>query len=306
MQWHRTILTMFGVAALAACGDAAGPGNAPAADREQILAILDESGWFADTFGETGLVDAAVMTPGFNLSLAGSAADTVPLVRRWGRRHGAPVSRERTVHVTGDTATATVSLVFEGEFLLDRTDDGVANPTSKPLEHTVTQAATFVRRAAPDSLGRRWRLVRVTPREAVMTDPARRTVVIERVTVMKNGAVIGEITGSGVEIPLEGGLMGLALGDEIMVTAEVANATGHDNVPPTFVFLHLYHASPNARGWLRLPMTDNGDGTYTRGWTVRHAGRERISVDAIDSQTFATDTEDDYRANVWGVPYRIR
>jgi hypothetical protein len=52
-------------------------------------------------------------------------------------------------------------------------------------------------------------------------------------------------------------------------------------------------------------MRQREDGMFVRHWIVRFPGRERIVVDAIDSQTFNTDSEDDYRANGWGVPYRI-
>jgi hypothetical protein len=47
------------------------------------------------------------------------------------------------------------------------------------------------------------------------------------------------------------------------------------------------------------------DGAFVRHWIVRFGGRERMVVDAIDSQAFHTDSEDDYRANGWGIPYRI-
>jgi hypothetical protein len=52
-------------------------------------------------------------------------------------------------------------------------------------------------------------------------------------------------------------------------------------------------------------MPQDDQGRYVREWTVRFGGRERIGVDAIDSQTFNTDSDDDYRANIWGIPYRI-
>lgn len=300
-------VAVLAVLALAACGDATGPGNASDADRQEILAILDETSWFDDRFGDDGAVANASVASGFDFGFAAAAPqDTVSLVRLWGRRHGLPVTRERNVSVTRDTATVTINVVFEGQFLLDRTADGVVNPTNKPLDVTLTQTATLVRRAEADSAGRRWQLIGLTPRQSVNTDPAKRTVSIERVVVTKNGDVIGDFTSAGADIRLDGGLMNLAVGDEIGVTATVANTTGIDNVPPTFVFLHLFHAAPNGRLWLRLPMTDNGDGTWTRTWTVRFNGRERIMVDAIDSQAFNTDAEDDYRGNVWGVPYRIR
>jgi hypothetical protein len=52
-------------------------------------------------------------------------------------------------------------------------------------------------------------------------------------------------------------------------------------------------------------MRRRDDGVFVRHWIVRFAGRERMVVDAIDSQAFNTDVEDDYRASGWGIPYRI-
>jgi hypothetical protein len=88
-------------------------------------------------------------------------------------------------------------------------------------------------------------------------------------------------------------------------SAGFANTTGTDNVPQTLVFLHVYHAGPTVRAWARVPTRPSAAGPFVREWTARLTGRERIAVDAIDSQTFNTDSTDDYRANVWAIPSRI-
>ena len=306
----RRLLATVGMAALvlAACSDdpTGLDDNATDEDRAAVLAELDASGWFAEAFGPDGAADDLNLASAFDLNLSSVAAqDTVPLVRRWGRRHGPPVSRLLTVEVVGDTARAEMVVTFEGDFVLDRTPDDGEPPTQKPLEEQAVQRAVLVRREATDTAPRRWRLAALSPREWRMTDEARRTVRIARVVVRVNGQVRLEVEDPAELFGVDNRVPRLEVGDSVSVVAEVENTTGTGNEPPTFVFLHVYHHGPNARGWVRIPMRERDDGAFVRHWIVRFAGRERMVVDALDSQTLATDSEDDYRANGWGIPYRI-
>jgi hypothetical protein len=310
---HLTVLIGLGLLGLGACSEGAGPGGAQEEVRQELTALLDESGFFGEDFGEAGAAQDAAASANWAASRAEvvTAAD-VTAPRLWGRRRGIPASRD--IHLEVDdlagTATGWKEVVFDGRFLLDITDDGQLNPTEKPLQETVIQYAEFVRldEEVVDEQGHRhrWRLAAVSPAHFQITDPAKRTVVITQVTVAVNGEVVADITDPSATIPVEGGVPHLHQGDEVTVTARVSNES-QANTPPTFVFLHLFHASPGARVWLRLPMAEvEGDpGVYARTWTVRQTGRERIAVDALDSRTFVTESEDDYRANIWGVPYMV-
>lgn len=302
-----TFLVAATAVGLAACSDdPTGIDNASQQDRQAIVDVLDASGWFADVYGVDGTAADLDLATAFDLGLAPAAEqDTVPLTQRWGRRHGTPVSRTVTVTVAGDTAEVSAVVTFDGVFLLDRTRDSVANPTQKPLQEQAVQRAVLVRRAEPDSAGRHWRIVQLSPREWRMTDQAKRTVTITRVLVQVNGETKLDVADPGALFDADNRVPRLRIGDSVSVLAEVENTTGIDNVPPTFVFLHVYHHGPAARGWVRIPMRQRDDGVFVRHWIVRFAGRERMVVDAIDSQTFNTDTGDDYRANGWGIPYRI-
>lgn len=309
MKRYLAALAAASVLGLGACSDTLGPGNASDQDRAELLAILDESGWFTDEFGDDGAVVDFSLGSGFDFgfgALLAEAQDEVPLVRLWGRRHGRPVARERTVTVEGDAAQVTWIVTFEGEFVLDRTDDGQINPTSKPLAHQAVQHAVFTRRAELDDQGRRWQLVGVSPREWRMTDPHERTITLTRVEISING---GErrivIEDPAALLDIGGRLPHLEVGDEVRVAARVVNQSDLGNTPPEFVFLHLFHANPSRRAWIRVRMFRNDAGEYARKWTVRHPGRGRIVVDAIDSQAFNTDSDDDYRAHLIGIPYRV-
>lgn len=302
----RRNLLALGVAAaatLAACADATGPGNATADDRNEVLAVLDAAGWFSDDYGAEGVALDAAVAAGFTLSLTG-LEDTVPLVRRWGRRRGRPVEREIVVNVASDTARVTATVTFAGVFLLDRTADGEVNPTEKPLQEQAVHRAVLIR-TEPDNGDRGWRLAQLSPWEWRLTEEAKRTVRVTGVEVLVNGESQIVVSDPAALFELNDRIPRLQLGDEVAVIATIENTTGHDHVPQTFAFLHLNHAGPTARAWVRLPMEEDDQGRFVRTWTVRFAGRERMAVDAIDAQTFATDADDDYRANVWGIPYRI-
>lgn len=310
MKRTALLLAAAGLGLAACSDDPLDPGNASVQEREGVIAALEASDWFGDDFGLAGAAEDLSLATTFGLSLSPVAVqDTVPLVRRWGRRRGRPVRRDYTINVVGDTARVRAVVTFDGLFVLDRTRDSVFNLTEKPLQEQAVQHATLVRRpatdAVTDSAERRWHLVALSPREWRMTDEAKRTVVIQRVVVLVNGEPRIEVTDPAELFGVDLRIPRLHLGDSVSVVAEVENTTGTDNVPPTFVFLHVFHHGPNARGWVRIPMRQRADGVYVRHWIVRFPGRERMIVDAIDAQAFNTDTEDDYRANGWGIPYLI-
>ncbi|KPK02364.1 MAG: hypothetical protein AMS20_12165 [Gemmatimonas sp. SG8_28] len=310
MQRYLMTAVTLGAIALAACSDTTGLGNASDEDREEILQLLQESGFFADDFGVAGVAEGA--SPAAALAAAGAVAEEIAPPRAWGRRHGPPVQRLITIDVDSEAGTALVTkeLVFEGEFLLDITQDDQFNPTSKPLNQTLVQHAQFRRNdaATAEETGRRWRLVAVSPAEVVLTDPLKQTVDIARLEVWVDGELYLEVEDPSQLFEVDGRVPRLHPEQEVTVKVWVDNSSTAAFTPPTFVYLHLFHASLEMRMWVRLPMeqvvTDT-DVHWTRSWVVRHAGRERIAVDAIDAGTFATQDGDDYNANIWGVPYVI-
>ncbi len=306
-KWLAAVWTLSALT-LAACTDALGPGNAANEDREELLALLEESGFFADDFGVDGAVSDA--TSGTGSALVAGPAVEAAAPRHWGRRRGRPVGRVITVDVDREAGTAMVTkeLEFDGKFLLDITDDAERNPTEKPLREILVQHAKFERvdDATAAETGRRWRLVGVSPTEWVMTAEDKRTVDIGSVEVWVDGVLALSITDPSLLFDVDGLIPHLRVGQEVQVKAFVSNSTRPE--ADTYVFLHLFHASPDVRIWIRVPMElvegDLGP-YYERSWVVRHSGRGRVAVDAIDSQTFMTDSDDDYRANIWGIPYII-
>lgn len=297
MKKYMTPALTFGALLLGACVDGLGPESVSEEDREDILATLEESGFFTDGFGTDG-VSANVVA-----YLDGAAAP-----RAWGRRRGLPVRREVEVIFDREAGTATVTKTvdFEGVFLQRLEDGSVA---SKPLEEQLTQSALLERLVdarVHDETGRRshWKLLEISPKEFRLIDETKRTVNIQRVSIVVNGVTILEIIDPSERLAIESDRVAhLNEGDEVSVHVSVANETNGD-LSETYVFLHVFHALADRIGWHRLLMEYSSDlGEYVTGWVVRHSGREHVMVDALDSGSFGLDGE--YRANIWGVPYRI-
>ncbi len=319
-----TVLAL-GALTLSACSDTAGPNGAPdqnddptnpnptaaltQADREEILEILDESGLFQDDFGSNELSG----TDGAQTSVVAAPAEEVEPTPVWARFRGRPSNAEDggvTIEQDEETGLVIVtkSLVFdEGEFRLDITKDGAFNPTSKPLNESLIQQAALERleEEVVDEKGRtrHWKLAQISPAQFVKTAEEERTVRITGVTLD-----ITPAEGDPLSFTLDDPIPLLAIddfpcvaeGDEVKVSATVEN-DNDANTPPTFVYLYFF-AGTHAKGtWHRVLMTEE-EGVFTHTFTVEQPHHGKIMVDGLDSQTFLTESEDDYRGNVWGIP----
>jgi len=334
----RTLVTAvtLGALALAACSDSSlDPtelgGNAQADDREDMLQVLEASGFFADVFGTDGAQPGAPAGAGAFASPMAVEGE-VPLPHAWGRHHKRPVRRLITIEVDDleGVATVTKEVVFEGEFVFDLLADDGFNPVRKAMNHTLIQHARFER--IPDDLqdhpdqpkpdepqpspqegdgrdhGRKWSLVSVSPAQWVMTDEEKQSVWIELIEIWVDEELCTVIEDPNELFEVDTRVPRLEVGQVVTVKAWVGGGTT-GNVPEFYVFLHMFHASPDTRIWMRRQMEAvEGDlGVYyTRSWEVLFPGRERIAVDAIDSQSFVESDAEDYAANAWGIPYVIQ
>src|SRR5438445_971959 len=289
-----------GAAALA-CGE----GTAPSSPQAQVLAAEQEQlGAMVDSdFGAAG---AAATDAGASVSadLAATAGDTAPTF--WGRLRVVPGGPRpiyhRDVTIQGDTARVEHDITFNGIFLVDTSADGVFDPTSKPLADRMTQHAVLVRDA---SRPHAWRVVELSPQDWTVVDPSRQTVTVTHVKVYRNDKLPVEVTDPTALLDVTNRIPRFHLGDTVKVVAAVTNTTGSGFTPGSFVFLHVRHASVLNTTWRRVPMVDNGDGTYQRTWIARQTGIDRFVVDALDSATLLLGTADNYRTNEVGIPYRI-
>jgi hypothetical protein len=283
---------------------ACGEGTAPSSQQAQVLAAEQEQlGPMVDSaFGAAGA--AATDTARSGAGLAATTADTAPTF--WGRLRVVPGGPRpvyhRDVTIQGDTARVEHDITFDGLLLVDTSGDGVFNPTSKPLADQMTQHAVLVR---DDSRSHGWRVVQLSPQDWTVVDASRQTVTVTDVKVYRNDTLLVEVTDPTALLDVTSRVPRFRLGDTVKVVAAVNNTTNSGFTPPSFVYLHVRHASISGTSWRRLKMTDNGDGTYERSWVARRSGIDRFLVDALDAATLLEGTPDNYRANEVGIPYRI-
>lgn len=295
-------LVLIGAAAMAGCSDTTSPAN----DQSDVLAALsDQYGAQMDTnFGVEGGTTSDAAPPVMPAHMfADVMADTATLPAFWGRLRIIPGGPKPILHrditIQGDTAQVTQTISFQGLFLVDTTKDTVFNPTSKTLDEGMTQSAVLVRDA---SQPHRWRAVSLTLQDWLPTSVAARTVAITQITVKVNDTI--RITADNADsLYTVGRMLHLHVGDTVAVTASVTNSDATYS-PTTFVFLHVRHAF-NDLFWHRVPMRNNGDGTFSRTWIVQRTGIDRFIVDAINAATLELGTANNYDANEWGIPYRI-
>jgi len=298
------------VAGLAALAVACREGTAPLADQNQVFAAEQEQlGAMVETdFGTAGAAaTAASPAPGGSgvlADLTASGTDTAPSF--WGRLRVVPGGPRpvyhRDVTIRNDSAFVEHDVTFEGLFLADTSADGVFNPTAKPLADQMTQHAVLVR---DDTRPHGWRVVALSPQDWTVVDPSRQTVAVTDVQVYRNDTLLVEVTDPSAPFDVASRIPRFRMGDTVKVVAAVTNGTGSGSTPASFVFLHVRHADRFGTSWRRVPMVDNGDGTYQRSWIVRRTGIDRFVVDALDSATLLLGTADNYRANEIAIPYRI-
>jgi hypothetical protein len=285
-------------------------GTAPSSDQAQVLAAeSDQLGAMVDTdFGVAGAATTSASTDPAASSPASagtaSGADTAPTF--WGRLRVVPGGPRpiyhRDVTIQGDTARVEHDITFNGIFLVDTSADGVFNPTSKPLADRMTQHAVLVR---DTSRPHGWRVAELSPQNWTVVDPSRQTVGVTDVKVYRNDTLLVEVTDPSALFDVVNRIPRFHLGDTVKVVAAVTNTTGSGFTPGSFVFLHVRHANRLSTAWRRVPMVDNGDGTWQRTWIASQTGIDRFIVDALDSATLLLGTADNYRTNEVGIPYRI-
>src|SRR5438094_6233869 len=308
----RKAIHLMIAAAVAGLAAACGEGTAPASGQADVLAAeTDQLGAMVDTdFGAAGAAGAAATaapttsSSGVLAAPTATAGDTAPTF--WGRLRVVPGGPRpiyhRDVTIQGDTARVEHDITFNGIFLVDTSADGVFDPTSKPLADRMTQHAVLVRDA---SRPHGWRVVELSPQDWTVVDPSRQTVTVTDVKVYRNDTLLVEVTDPTALLDVTNRIPRFHLGDTVKVVAAVTNTTGSGCTPGSFVFLHVRHASVLNTTWRRVPMVDNGDGTYQRTWIARQTGIDRFVVDALDSATLLLGTADNYRTNEVGIPYRI-
>jgi hypothetical protein len=303
---HLAVAGAAIVLAVAACSDT---GLGLTSEQVEVLAAFqNQLGAMTDSdFGDAGAVASASASATAGVALSPSAVqDTAIAPLFWGRirviRGGPRPIYHRDVTIQGDSAWVERDITFNGIFLVDTSNDATFNPTSKPLSEIVSQKAVFVR---DQTAGHGWRAVALSPLQWQNTDVAKRTVQVQSVAVYRNDTLVIQVTDPDSLYDVVHRIPRFHLGDTVRVVAQINNSTGGGYAPPTFAFLHVRHADTAGVIWRRVPMNDLGGGQFAKTWIARRTGIDRFVVDGLDAATLVLGSGDNYRANEWGIPYRI-
>ena len=278
----------LGAVTLTACSESLGPNvSATEEERTEVIQVAEESGFFADGFGVEGAFDES---DGASAALMGAAAaGEVVVPRVWGRRKGLPIRRVITVEVDREAGIASITkeLVFDGEFLLDLSDDDVINPASKPLEVTLLLHAEFMRLDEPNDRGRSWQLKGVSAAQWYMTDAAKQTVNLTKVEVYVDDVLVLLVTDPSELLQLENEIPLIDKDDLVVVRAWVDNTSDSASVnePATFGLPIDIDIKPNS-----APSCFNSDGNGVI--PVAILGSATFDVSDIDIGTLVLDGQE--------------
>ncbi len=278
-------------------------------DKSQIQELIDAD---PDLFSVDPTEDedvsyspTLISTPFMAKQLTEAQEATLPV--GWGRRRLGVTEKDIDIHIEGNTAYVTITKRVEGTLYVDRTDDHIRNPGSKPIDDRVTKKAYF------EKVFGHWQLLELSCVDIELTEQSKQTVSItsvEAIGTNSQGAVTYTITSPSELMNISTELPTFLKGTEVKVIATVENSN-QEWTPPVFVFLHYGKPFQNHK---REQMFDDGthgdevagDGKYTNTWTIgsnasiyRHA-----AVDVLDAGCLQNEDEDDYNSVAWRIPYK--
>jgi hypothetical protein len=272
---------------LLACSSTTGPSD----DDENVRNLVNDKykAYFDDSSAYGGGKPGDGLVPGGG---SRDAAATLPI--HWWR---SLTYAKRTIYITIEAPFTTAGVIVEDELkgvmYVDRTDNKTLDPGSKPFHVIRTRHATFERATTDDP----WELTAISPADYAVEEEGRQTVTITSVRLVTEGGYDRTFTSMEEPIPLDE-LPRVSHGEKVSVTVKAENTSTEGWVPKSFGFLH--------HDWQRHNMTDKGNRTYEGEYNitaepgVRHGG-----VSVIDAGTLQNETEDDYNADGWSLPFEV-
>ncbi|MCI0528782.1 MAG: hypothetical protein L0Y56_15190, partial [Nitrospira sp.] len=217
---------------------------------------------------------------------------------RWYRKI-TDIHREVDIHIEDGLANVEVTVDLAGVLRLDINGDGLFG--EKSIQSTAHRLAIF-EKVRP----RHWKLIKLSPLEFSLKDPAQQTVQIEEVAASVHGEVRWSVSDPTTLFEFPSGLPTFAPGEEVVVTAKIKNQDSEGAERPSVVYLH--------HDGRREPMFDDGthgdavagDGIFTKTKTVGPSlGFHHAAIDALDAEVFSDETTQNYNAAAWAIPYIV-
>ncbi|UCF78057.1 MAG: hypothetical protein JSW03_08040 [Candidatus Eiseniibacteriota bacterium] len=292
------------LAVLAGCSsDSTSTGTAELSPEEQeIQAMLESSeyilpdGFHSDEQYEGQYVSA--------VSQGGEEedAETLPWVRFFRMMRGRPwVQFVIRIPGTEGPGTADVKILHHlwGTFVVDNTQDGIANPFFRPFGSV---AVTHMMLRKVDEV---WRIDKVSPTDVVSTNDGGTTIHIVAVRTRGSSHTYPQtIISSPDSLFTLHELPAFAPGDTVMVAAKAMNR----NPDGSWLFLHAHCGHRASFFHIRVPFVrDESDPTMFQARWVLPPGMDvprvfHMAVDAIDWNTLFGDKDAVYNSRMWSIP----
>jgi len=190
-------------------------------------------------------------------------------------------------------ADVRVEDALEGLMYIDRSDNKIFDPGSKPFAITRTRYATFER----ETTDYPWELTAISPAVYSLQDAGKQTVTITSVRVVTASGYDRTFTDMTQPIPLTE-LPKVKYHETVTVTVRVENDSPGRWVPKSFCFLH--------HDWQRWNMTNQGNRGFTGEYNITaEPGVCHGGVSAIDAGTLQNENADDYNADGWSFPFEV-
>jgi hypothetical protein len=273
---------------LLACSSATGPSD----DEENVRNLINDK---YKAYFDDGSAYGGGKPGGDGLVPGGGSRDaeaTLPVF--WWR---SLTYAQRTIYVTIEAPYTTAGVIVEDELkgvmYVDRTDNKILDPGSKPFHVMRTRHATFERATTDEP----WELTAISPAVYAVAEEGRQTVTITGVRVVTENGYDRTFEDMEEKIPL-GELPRVSHGEKISVTVKAENTSNEGWVPRSFGFLH--------HDWRRYDMADKGNRTYEGEYNITaEPGVRHNGVSVIDAGTLQNEAEDDYNADGWSLPFEV-
>lgn len=302
------LLSMVLFVFLPSCGD--NTGTTLTVDEEAILADIEED---ADEIYGLDIMNEDDPSSFSKAATTFDAIDPFAYGRRLRNRQVERRAVEFELSDGGQTATATISFLLRGQFVIrDRdTNTNTKGMYLKPFEHLMQRKATFQRN--PDTLAvRKWLRTSVTPAYGIskggtmsLTGEIHVTVTHADLSVLNYTIASDPLTTffTGENIPT------IVPGDMVKVEVAIANSDANDD--PYGIIHRGRHMQPLSR--LKQLFNDNGengdatanDGVFTTQWTVQDNSIMGYHLGVLDFFTTSTIFDDTlpYNSLVVAFPY---
>ncbi|MFH1287470.1 MAG: choice-of-anchor X domain-containing protein [bacterium] len=290
-------------------------GDASASDQNDVEQALLGDDFFNQAMSDMldedeSMMESSSMTTGLQFFSSNLTDTTLPIAefhQRW-RRHRtglASINKSFEFGRNGDTNYRNVSITrnITGLLLVDTSRDAIKNPGNKSFTDTISHKWYFEKFP-----GRKWHVVKMSPREIKLADASKQKVYIDKIEVQKSGQIVFSVT-SPDQMFIKADLPRFNRGDRVKVMATVRNISPNYN-PDCLVFLHHF----NVWGKIaRVRLFDDGthgdlyanDNVFTNTFYIHGPLIQHVVIDVLDSKCLQNQTEDDYNSNAWGLPYRV-